>query len=32
MTCIEWLGAALMQVGGRRIPSRYRYDDEGSCA
>lgn len=29
MTCLEWLGAALMRVGGRRIPSPYRYDEEG---
>ncbi len=29
MTCLEWLGATLIQVGNRRIPSPYRYDDEG---
>ncbi|MGI8955639.1 MAG: DUF2254 domain-containing protein [Chthoniobacterales bacterium] len=29
MTCLEWLGAALIQVGGRRIPSRYLYDEAG---
>ncbi len=29
MTCLEWLGAALIHVGGRRIPSRYLYDEAG---
>ncbi|MEO6969717.1 MAG: DUF2254 domain-containing protein, partial [Chthoniobacterales bacterium] len=29
ITCIEWLGAALIQMAGREIPSRWRYDDEG---
>ncbi len=27
MTCVEWLGAGLIQVAGRKIPSRWRYDD-----
>jgi uncharacterized membrane protein len=29
MTCIEWLGAALIQVVGREIPSRWCYDERG---
>ena len=29
ITCIEWLGAALIEMAGREIPSRWRYDDEG---
>ncbi|MDQ6623134.1 MAG: DUF2254 domain-containing protein, partial [Verrucomicrobiota bacterium] len=29
MTCIEWLGVALIRVGDRRMPSRYRRDEEG---
>ena len=28
LTCIEWLGASLIQVSERRIPSRWRYDEE----
>ena len=28
ITCIEWLGAALIRVAGRHIPSRWCYDDE----
>lgn len=29
ITCVEWLGMALLQVGGRKIPPRQRCDDEG---
>ncbi len=29
LTCIEWLGVALIRVGGRKIPSRYRRDEKG---
>ncbi|MEP6822700.1 MAG: DUF2254 domain-containing protein [Chthoniobacterales bacterium] len=29
MTCIEWLGVALLQVSGRKIPSAQRFDDDG---
>ena len=29
ITCIEWLGAALIQMAGRKISSRWCYDDEG---
>jgi uncharacterized membrane protein len=29
MTCIDWLGAALTGLAGRKIPSSYRYDDRG---
>jgi uncharacterized membrane protein len=29
MTCLDWLGAALSELAGRKIPSRYRYDDQG---
>lgn len=28
LTCIEWLGASLIQVAERKIPSRWRYDEE----
>lgn len=28
MTCIEWLGATLIRVAGRRIPSGWRYDEQ----
>ncbi|MGI9087423.1 MAG: DUF2254 domain-containing protein [Chthoniobacterales bacterium] len=28
MTCVEWLGAALIRVGGREIPSGWRYDEQ----
>ena len=29
ITCIEWLGAALIQMAERNIPSRWRYDEDG---
>lgn len=29
MTCIEWLGSALIHVGRRKMPSPFRRDDEG---
>ncbi len=29
ITCLEWLGAALIQMAGREIPSRWCYDDAG---
>ncbi len=29
ITCIEWLGDALIRVGGRKIPSRWRCDSKG---
>ncbi len=29
ITCIEWIGGALIHIGGRKMPSRYRRDDEG---
>ncbi len=29
MTCIEWLGVALLQVSGRKIPAAQRFDAEG---
>ncbi len=29
ITCIEWLGVALIQVGGRRIPSSRQHDEGG---
>lgn len=29
MTCLDWLGAALSELARRKIPSRYRYDDQG---
>ncbi len=29
MTCLDWLGAALSRVAGRRIPARHRYDEAG---
>ena len=29
ITCIEWIGGALIHIGGRKMPSRYRHDDEG---
>ncbi len=28
MTCIDWLGGALIRVAGRELPSGWRYDDE----
>ncbi|MDQ2918631.1 MAG: DUF2254 domain-containing protein, partial [Verrucomicrobiota bacterium] len=28
ITCIDWLGAALMRVGGRKIPSGWLYDEQ----
>lgn len=30
ISCVEWLGAALVEVAGRKMPSRYRYDKEGA--
>lgn len=30
ITCLEWLGVALIRVGDRRMPSRYRCDDDGN--
>lgn len=29
MSCIDYLGAALRRLAGRRIPPAHRYDDEG---
>jgi uncharacterized membrane protein len=29
ISCIEWLGAALIRVAGREIPSRWRRNDDG---
>ncbi|MDQ2868745.1 MAG: DUF2254 domain-containing protein [Verrucomicrobiota bacterium] len=29
ITCLEWLGVALSRVGNRKMPSRYRCDDDG---
>lgn len=29
MTCLDWLGAALSELARRKIPSRYREDDQG---
>jgi uncharacterized membrane protein len=29
ISCIEWLGDALIRIAGREIPSRWRYDSEG---
>ncbi|MEO8043518.1 MAG: DUF2254 domain-containing protein [Spartobacteria bacterium] len=29
ITCIEWLGASLIRVAERRMPSRWRYDKKG---
>ena len=29
ITCSEWLGAALIQIGNRKIPSRWKYDQAG---
>ena len=29
ITCIEWLGAALIEMAGREIPSRWSYDEAG---
>lgn len=29
IVCVEWLGAGLIRVVGRRMPSRMRCDDEG---
>lgn len=28
LTCLDWLGAALRLLAGRRIPSPYRYDEQ----
>lgn len=27
ITCIEWLGAALIRLGDRKFPARFRYDE-----
>lgn len=29
ISCLEYLGAALLTIGRRRIPSAYRYDEDG---
>lgn len=29
LTCIEWLGAALIRVGDREFPTRFRCDENG---
>ena len=29
ISCIEWLGAALIQMAERKIPSHWRYDENG---
>lgn len=29
IACIEWLGASLIRVAERRMPSRWRYDEKG---
>ncbi|MBA3762315.1 MAG: DUF2254 domain-containing protein [Chthoniobacterales bacterium] len=29
ITCIDWLGDALIRVAGRELPSGWRYDEEG---
>jgi uncharacterized membrane protein len=29
MTCLDWLGAALSELAGRKIPSPFRYDGQG---
>jgi len=29
ISCIEWIGAALIRVAGREIPSRWRCDGDG---
>ena len=29
ITCIEWIGDALIHVSGRKMPCRYRRDEEG---
>jgi uncharacterized membrane protein len=29
ITCSEWLGAALIQIANRKIPSRWNYDQAG---
>ncbi len=29
ITCIDWIGDALIHIGGRKMPSRYRRDDKG---
>lgn len=29
VTCLDWLGAALSRLAHRKIPSPYRYDDQG---
>lgn len=29
ITCIEWIGGVLIDVGARKMPSRYRRDDKG---
>ncbi len=28
MTCVDWLGGALIRVAGRELPSGWRYDNE----
>ena len=30
MTCLDWLGAALSEAAGRKLPSPYRLDDDGA--
>ncbi len=29
MTCLDWLGATLGELAGRKVPSPFRYDGEG---
>ena len=29
MTCLDWVGAAAAQLGGRKIPDKHRLDDHG---
>src|SRR5690606_33575919 len=29
VSCVDYLGAALCRLANRRIPSRYRFDEEG---
>lgn len=29
MTCLDWLGAALGELAGRKVPSPFRYDGQG---
>ncbi len=31
MTCIDWLGDALIRLAGREIPSAWRYDEGSNC-